>query len=53
MKALYAAPTALRAIRREDPTGELVKDYDLSNLQGLYVRCDLYGCPHTSKLKRE
>jgi len=37
------APTALRAIRKEDPNLELVKQYDISSLKGLFVngeRCD-------------
>jgi propionyl-CoA synthetase len=37
VKVLFTAPTAIRAIRREDPDGELVKDYDLSSLKALYL----------------
>lgn len=37
VKVLFTAPTAFRAIKREDPTGELVKDYDLSGLQSLFL----------------
>ncbi len=36
-KVLFTAPTAFRAIKREDPEGKLVKDYDISSLQGLYL----------------
>ena len=36
-KALYTAPTALRAIRREDPELEELKRYDLSGLQALFL----------------
>jgi len=34
---LFTAPTALRAIRREDPEGELLKKYDLSHLRALFL----------------
>jgi propionyl-CoA synthetase len=34
---LLTAPTAIRAIRREDPTAELVREYDLSSLRALFL----------------
>jgi len=37
VKVLFTAPTAFRAIKRQDPKGELVADYDLSSLQTLYL----------------
>ena len=37
VKVLFTAPTALRAIRKADPQGELVGDYDISSLQALFV----------------
>ena len=37
VKVLFTAPTALRAIKREDPTGEYIKKYDLSGLQALFL----------------
>jgi len=37
VKVLFTAPTAFRAIKRQDPKGELVKDYDLSSLQTLFL----------------
>ena len=37
VKALFTAPTAFRAIKREDPKGKLVKDYDLSSLNTLFL----------------
>ncbi len=40
---LFTAPTAFRAIKKEDPTGEYAKKYDLSSLQSIFVageRCD-------------
>jgi len=30
----FCAPTAFRAIKKEDPKGELIKKYDLSCLRG-------------------
>ena len=33
VKALFTAPTAFRAIKKEDPDGELARRYDLSGLQ--------------------
>jgi propionyl-CoA synthetase len=36
-KALFTAPTALRAIKRLDPDGELVGKYDLSAFQTLFM----------------
>ncbi len=43
VKCLFTAPTAFRAIRREDPTGELLHQYDISSLDTLFLageRCD-------------
>ena len=37
IKVLFTAPTALRAIKREDPDGELVKNYDISSLRSLFL----------------
>ena len=37
VKSFFTAPTAFRAIKREDPNGELVRDYDLSNLGALFL----------------
>lgn len=40
---LFTAPTAFRAIKREDPHGELLKRYDLSHFRALFLageRCD-------------
>ena len=34
VKALFTAPTAFRAIKREDPKATLMKNYDLSRIQG-------------------
>ena len=35
--SFFTAPTAFRAIKREDPKGEFVKKYDLSSLKALYL----------------
>lgn len=43
IKALFTAPTAIRAIKKEDPDGLLLKNYDLSCLETLFLageRCD-------------
>jgi propionyl-CoA synthetase len=37
VKALFTAPTALRAIKKEDPNGALLAKYDLSPLQYLFL----------------
>jgi propionyl-CoA synthetase len=35
--ALFTAPTAIRAIKKEDPDGALLADYDLSSLRTLFL----------------
>ena len=43
VKVLFTAPTAFRAIKKEDPAAEYVKQYDLSGLKSLFLageRCD-------------
>jgi propionyl-CoA synthetase len=43
VKVLFTAPTALRAIKKEDPEGRLLGRYDLSKLEALFLageRCD-------------
>jgi propionyl-CoA synthetase len=40
---LFTAPTTFRAIRQQDPEGELIGDYDLSGFRALFLageRCD-------------
>ena len=37
MKVLFTAPTAFRAIRRDDPDGDFVKKYDLSGFRALFL----------------
>jgi len=43
VQVLFTAPTAFRAIKKEDPKGELLKNYNLSNFRNLFLageRCD-------------
>jgi propionyl-CoA synthetase len=43
VNVIFMAPTAIRAIKREDPSGALVAGYDLSRLRTLFLageRCD-------------
>jgi propionyl-CoA synthetase len=37
VKAMFTAPTAFRAIKREDPTGDMMKNYDLSCFKTLFL----------------
>ncbi|MGD9817638.1 MAG: propionyl-CoA synthetase [Desulfomonilaceae bacterium] len=37
VKALFTAPTAIRAIKREDPNGVFMKNYDLSSFETLFL----------------
>ena len=37
VKSLFTAPTAIRAIKKEDPNGEFFKKYDLSNFKCLFL----------------
>jgi propionyl-CoA synthetase len=43
VSVLFTAPTAFRAIKKEDPGGDSIKEYDLSSLKALFLageRCD-------------
>ena len=40
---MFTAPTAIRAIKKEDPDGEFIRQYDLSHLKNQFLageRCD-------------
>ena len=37
VKVMFTAPTAFRAIKKEDPNGEFVKKYDLSGFKYLFL----------------
>ena len=44
VKVMFTAPTAIRAIRMEDPKGQFIKQYDLSSLKYQFLageRCDV------------
>jgi len=43
VKVMFTAPTAIRAIKKDDPRGEHLARYDLSGMQSLFLageRCD-------------
>ncbi len=43
VSTMFTAPTAIRAIKKEDPDGEFIKQYDLSALKNQFLageRCD-------------
>ena len=37
VKSFFTAPTAIRAVKREDPDGELIGDYNLRSLQAIFL----------------
>ncbi|RJL05025.1 propionyl-CoA synthetase [Paracoccus siganidrum] len=37
VKSFFTAPTAIRAVKREDPEGKLIGDYNLRSLKTLYL----------------
>ncbi|WP_426430505.1 acetate--CoA ligase [Winogradskyella sp. HB-48] len=44
VKVMFTAPTAIRAIKKEDPNGEFIKKYDMSSLKYQFLageRCDV------------
>lgn len=44
VSAMFTAPTAIRAIKKEDPNGEFIKQYDISSLRTQFLageRCDV------------
>lgn len=44
VNAMFTAPTAMRAIKKEDPNGEFIKKYDLSHYKKQFLageRCDV------------
>ncbi|KAI9341395.1 hypothetical protein BDR26DRAFT_836878 [Obelidium mucronatum] len=52
INALYTAPTAIRAIRKEDPEGTLLKKYNLKTLHDVFLageRCDPDTAIHFTK----
>ncbi|MBT4519124.1 MAG: propionyl-CoA synthetase [Halieaceae bacterium] len=51
VKALFTAPTAFRAIRKEDPEGQLTRKYDLSCLTTLFAAGERLDPPTYEWLK--
>jgi propionyl-CoA synthetase len=44
VNTMFTAPTAIRAIKKEDPNGDFIKKYDLSSLKTQFLageRCDV------------
>lgn len=44
VKVMFTAPTAIRAIKKEDPDGEMIKQFDISCLKHQFLageRCDV------------
>ena len=44
VNVMFTAPTAIRAIKKEDPEGEFIKQYDLTSLKTQFLageRCDV------------
>ena len=44
VSVMFTAPTAIRAIKKEDPNGDFIKEYDLSKLKYQFLageRCDV------------
>jgi propionyl-CoA synthetase len=37
VESLFTAPTAIRAVKKEDPDGRLLRSHDLSSLRALYL----------------
>ncbi|KAI8832030.1 AMP-dependent synthetase and ligase [Chytridium lagenaria] len=55
INGLYTAPTAMRAIKREDPYGHVMKKFNTSSLQNVFLageRCDPETASHFSSLLR-
>ncbi len=52
VKALFTAPTAIRAIRKEDPEGKYLAEYDLSGLKYLFLAGERLDPTPTTGLPR-
>ncbi len=53
VSCMFTAPTAIRAIKKEDPSGDLIKKYDMSFLRSQFLageRCDPDTLRWTEKL---
>ena len=45
VKALFTAPTAFRAVKKDDPNADLMKHYDLSKLQTIFSAGERLDAP--------
>lgn len=53
VRVMFTAPTAIRAIKKEDPEGKLLQQYDLSHLKYQFLageRCDVTTLQWTEKM---
>jgi propionyl-CoA synthetase len=50
VKALFSAPTAFRAVKKEDPEGAFIKQYDLSKLKAIFSAGERLDTPTESWL---
>ncbi len=53
VKIMFTAPTAIRAIKKEDPKGDFINQYDLSKFQFQFLageRCDAATLKWTEKM---
>ncbi|KAJ3085210.1 hypothetical protein HDU96_005516, partial [Phlyctochytrium bullatum] len=51
IKSMQTAPTAMRAIKREDPKCDLMKVYNLSSLKNIYLVGELYPKQSSQNIK--
>lgn len=52
VKVMFTAPTAIRAIKKEDPNGDMIKKFDLGSLKYQFLageRCDVATLRWTEK----
>jgi propionyl-CoA synthetase len=53
VKALFTAPTALRALKAADPTDHFIRQHDISPLKAMFLageRCDTDSATHYSRV---
>jgi propionyl-CoA synthetase len=56
VRSMFTAPTAIRAIKKEDNTGSLIKNYDVSSLKSIFIageRCDMSTLQWLQKLFKD
>lgn len=52
VKALFSAPTAFRAIKKEDPNGALIRLYDVGSLEAVFVAGERLDPPTLEWIER-